>query len=84
MAEWLDGRAWSEQFHCARRRELLVEERLVLDVEARIRRATRENRPLASEDSVRRWETRYGVELRPQPLGRPKAKGQLKPVCHPL
>jgi putative transposase len=71
--EWLEGRAWSERFSSARWRELL-DERLGLDVEAHIRRTTRENRPLASKETIRRWETDYGVELSPGPRGRPKAK----------
>jgi hypothetical protein len=53
---------------------VLMEQGISKEEEARIRRATRENRPLANLESVLRWEAAYNVELRPGKLGRPPEK----------
>jgi putative transposase len=69
--DWLEGKRWSERFHCASWREALGE-RGQDEQDALIRRTTRENRPLASEEIVRQWEAKYGIELSAGRPGRPK------------
>jgi putative transposase len=67
---WLAREPFSLRYTAAEWRGLL---RHALDrkVAARIRAATRGNRPLAREEQITAWEVEFGIRLRPRKNGRP-------------
>jgi putative transposase len=75
-AEWLEWRTWSSRWDAASWAEFLGAP-AGAEEEGRIRRATRENRPLAGVEAVRRWEAEYGVTLLPGTPGRPRREQPL-------
>ena len=71
--DWLDRSIWSGRWDAASWIESL-HQICNTEEDGLIRKAARENRPLAALAVVERWEIEHGVELRPRECPRPKLK----------
>jgi putative transposase len=67
--EWLEWKTWASRFHSSEWRAQL-RQGLDLEETARIRQATRRNRPLAKAETISKWEQLHAVILRPERPGR--------------